>query len=230
VVNAASYGSAISPGLIVAIFGQNLGPAALAGGTVSKAGMVGASAGGTRVLFNGIAAPVLYASAKQAAAIVPYQAALKPTTHVQVEYRGSRSVPVEVAVSPVAPGIFAKDASGRGQAAVINEDGTINSAANPASRGSIVAIYCTGEGQTNPPGVDGKLARDILPKPQLAISVTIGGVPVTPAYAGAAGGAVAGALQVNARIPDSIVPSSVVPVEIQIGSSASQPNVTIAVK
>ncbi|HKW98104.1 MAG TPA: glycoside hydrolase family 44 protein [Bryobacteraceae bacterium] len=230
VVNAASYGSAVSPGLVVAIFGQGLGPSPLASGTVSAAGMVGTSAGGVRILFDGFAAPVLYASDKQAAAVVPYEAALHPTTHVQVEYRGSRSAPFEVALSSVAPGIFAKDASGRGQAAAINQDQTINSALNPAPRGSIVSIYATGEGVTNPPGVDGQLALAILPRPQAAVSTTIGGVTIQPEYAGAAGGAIAGALQVNVRIPDSVAPSSAVPVTIQIGGTASQANITIAVK
>lgn len=229
VLNAASYGAAISPGAIVAIFGQGLGPAALAGGTVSS-GMLGLSAGGTRVLFDGVPAPVLYSSAGQAAAIVPYVAALNPTAHVQVEYLGSRSDPLEVAVSAAVPGIFTDDASGKGQAAVINQDGSVNSAARPAPRGSIVAIYSTGEGQTNPPGVDGKIAQTILPKPQLAAMVRIGGVTVDPTYAGAAPQLVAGALQVNAKVPASVAPGNAVPLEIDIGGAASQPGVTIAVK
>ncbi|PYT31410.1 MAG: endoglucanase [Acidobacteria bacterium] len=229
VVNAASYGSAITPGAMVAIFGQGIGPSKLAGAVVSSSGMFGALAGNTRVLFDGTPAPVLYASALQTAAVVPYVAALKPTAHVQVEYLGSRSDVVELPISQVAPAIFTGDASGRGQAAVINQDASLNSTAHPAPRGSIISIYCTGEGQTNPPGVDGKISNRILPKPLVPVSVKIGGVTVVPAYAGAAGAAIAGALQINVKIPDSIAPGNLVPVTIQIGAAVSQPNVTIAV-
>jgi uncharacterized protein (TIGR03437 family) len=93
-----------------------------------------------------------------------------------------------------------------------------------------VTVFCTGEGQTSPPGVDGKIADRILPKPLMPVSVKIGGASVTPLYAAAAGAAVAGALQVNVEIPASVTPGSHVPIEIQIGTASSQPNVTIAVK
>ena len=230
ITNGASYATAISPGAIVAIFGHDLGPATIAGGSVSSSGMVQTSAGGTRVLFDGTPSPVLYTRADQVGAVVPYVAALNPTTHVQVEYLGSRSAAVEVPVSAIAPAIFTSDASGAGQAAAINQDGSLNSAIHPAPRGSIVTIFCTGEGQTNPPGVDGKIADRILPQPSAPISAQIGNVPVAPLYAGAAGAAVAGALQVNLQIPDSVAAGNSVPVQIQIAGASSQLNVTIAVK
>jgi len=214
----------------VSIFGRGLGPANLADGTVSNSGMVQTSAGATRVLFDGTPAAVLYSRRDQVGAIVPYVAALAPTTHVQVEYLGSRSAPVEVPVSAMAPGIFTIDASGAGQAAVINEDGSLNSSAHPAPRGSVVTLFATGEGQTSPPGVDGKIADQILPKPLVPVSVQIGGVAVTPLYAAAAEAAVAGALQVNVQIPVSISASDKVPLQISVGTASSQPNVTIAVK
>jgi uncharacterized protein (TIGR03437 family) len=130
----------------------------------------------------------------------------------------------------VAPGIFTTDASGAGQAAAINEDGSLNSPIHPAQRGSIVTVFCTGEGQTTPPGVDGKIADQILPKPLAPVSVQIGGTSVTPLYAAAAGAAVAGALQVNVQIPASATPGEKVPVQIRVGGVSSQSNVTIAVK
>jgi uncharacterized protein (TIGR03437 family) len=229
VINGATNAVGISPGAIVSIFGSGLGPAILAEGAVSGSGMVETSAVGTRVLFDGTPAPVLYTRSDQVGAVVPYVAALSPTTHVQVEHLGSRSAPVEIPVSALAPGIFSADGSGAGQAAVINEDGSLNSADRPAPRGSIVTVFCTGEGQTSPPGVDGKIADRILPKPLMPVSVKIGGAPVTPQYAAAAGAAVAGALQVNVQIPVSITPGNHVPIQIQIGTTSSQPNVTIAV-
>jgi uncharacterized protein (TIGR03437 family) len=40
---------------------------------------------------------------------------------------------------------------------MLNETGCCNSTRNPAVRGSISSLYATGEGQTNPPGVNGSI-------------------------------------------------------------------------
>ncbi|HUJ23075.1 MAG TPA: glycoside hydrolase family 44 protein, partial [Bryobacteraceae bacterium] len=158
VVNAASYGKDVAPGQIVTIFGSNLGPSTLQGLALDSNGLVAASLAGAQVLFDGAPAPLVYVSANQLSAIVPYTAAVAPSTHVQVQYQGVRSDALEVPVVEAAPGIFTNDASGTGQGAILNQDGSRNSAANPAARGSVISIYMTGEGQTDPPGFDGKVA------------------------------------------------------------------------
>ena len=51
----------------------------------------------------------------------------------------------------------------------INEDGTLNSAENPAASGSIIKLFVTGLGQTNPPLRDGRIAQSAaLPRMELA--------------------------------------------------------------
>ena len=65
---------AVTPGKIVAIYGSGLGPAALAQNTPSN-GAFGKQVAGTNVTFNGFAAPMIYASAGQTAAIAPYEIA-----------------------------------------------------------------------------------------------------------------------------------------------------------
>ncbi len=128
------------------------------------------------------------------------------------------------------------DLSGAGQAAILNQDGlTVNSLKNPAARGSIVSIYCTGEGQTNPGGIDGRgidgriNSGGSLPAPKLPVSVLIDGKPAEVQYAGAAPGAVAGLFQVNVRIPADAAPGGA-PLEIHVGAAVSQPGMTVAVK
>jgi uncharacterized protein (TIGR03437 family) len=229
VQNAASYGG-IAPGTIAVLFGTGMGPETIRFAAADADAMVPAELDGVRVLFNGTPAPVVYARQDQVAAMVPYTAALKPAAWVQVEYRGSRSDGIEVPVLAAAPGIFTSDASGRGQAAVLNETGSANSVASPAALGSVLQIFATGEGETTPYGVDGKIANDgILPRPRGTVRVEIGGVRVTPEYAGAAPGAAAGLFQVNARIPAGVVGDRV-PVRIWIGDSASPEGVTVAVR
>jgi uncharacterized protein (TIGR03437 family) len=86
----------------------------------------------------------------------------------------------------------------------LNEDGPVNSTSNPAAKGSIVVLYGTGEGQTSPTGVDGRLALNVFPKPVLPVSVRIGGRVAEVLYFGAAPGLVAGVSQANVRIPADV--------------------------
>ncbi len=231
VTNAASYSQAIAPGQMVTIFGTALGPDKLAYLKLDENGLVSGSTGGVRILFDGVPAPVVYALATQCSAVVPYLGAFKATTHVQVEYQGVRSDPLEVAVAPTAPGLFTSAATGQGQGAVLNQDGvTLNSSVAPASPGSVVILWGTGEGITDPPGVDGRIAVDVLPKPLVPVSVDIGGLPAIIEYAGAAPGNIPGLLQINARMSKDVQPSDKVPVHVKIGAATSQDGVTVAVR
>ncbi|MDE3164624.1 MAG: hypothetical protein KGN36_02375, partial [Acidobacteriota bacterium] len=107
VTNAASYASAIAPGQMVIVWGSGLGPVPLAGLQLDGNGIVDTAVSGVRILFDGVPAPIVYVSAGQCSAAVPYFGATKATTHVQVEYQGVRSDPLEIPVSSTAPGLFA---------------------------------------------------------------------------------------------------------------------------
>jgi uncharacterized protein (TIGR03437 family) len=229
-VNAASFtGGAVAPGEIVTIFGSNLGPAELAGLELSGSGTVATEVAGTRVLFDSVPGPIIYTQWGQVSVVVPYELDGKQSTQLVVEYLGLASTPVTVPVAAALPGVFTADSSGKGQAAVINTGGKINSAANPARKGSVITLYATGEGQTQPAGRDGKVGAPPLPKPVLAVTAQIDGIDAEILYAGAAPGIVAGALQVNVRVPEA-ARSGAVPVSITVGAAASQPGVTIQVE
>jgi uncharacterized protein (TIGR03437 family) len=128
------------------------------------------------------------------------------------------------------PGIFTSNQSGTGQAAALNQDGTPNSEANPAARGSTVSLFATGEGQTTPAGADGRIAGTVLPQPNLAVTAQIGGISAKVSYAGGASGIVAGGFQINVEIPAGVTPGSAVPVVVSVGTVNSRAGVTIAVK
>jgi uncharacterized protein (TIGR03437 family) len=229
VTNAASYGAAIAPGQMVDIWGTGLGPATLAGLTLDANGMVSTSLGNVRILFDGIPAPLVYVSATQCSAVVPYFGASNPTTHVQVEYQGALSDPLAVPVTATAPGMFTANASGTGQGSILNQDQSVNSVSNPAAVGSIVVLWATGEGLTDPPGVDGRPAVDVYPAPLAAVTVNIGGLPATVKYAGAAPGFPPGVLQINAQMSPNVQAGNAVPVHITVGGLTSQDGVTLAV-
>ena len=163
--------------------------------------------------------------------MVPYEVSGKSTTQVQVSYQGNLSNSVAEPVAGMVPSVFTANSSGSGQGAIINEDGTVNSASNPAALGSIVSVYGTGEGQTNPSGVDGNLdvAAPLPPQPVTQpVTSTVGGVAATVEYAGGVSGLVAGVLQVNIQIPEGIPTGSAVPIVLTIGGTTSQANVTVA--
>jgi trimeric autotransporter adhesin len=229
VVDAASQRpDPISPGKIVIVYGAGLGPASLIQNQLA-AGQFSTEVGGTTVSFNGIAAPVLYASATVVAAVVPYAVAGN-TAQLKVTYQGQESAAFTVAVAPSAPSLFTLNQTGAGQAAAINAvDGMPNTAANPVKIGGAIALYATGEGQTVPAGVDGKLPGSTPTHPLLPVSVTVGGIPATVQYAGSASGQVEGLLQVNVQIPSGVQPGGYVPVILQVGDRSSGPAVWIAV-
>jgi uncharacterized protein (TIGR03437 family) len=231
VVNAASYAAgAVAPGEIVVISGNSLGAVAINTLQLTSAGTVASSLGGTRVLFDGIPAPVVYTTQSQVAVVVPYEIDGHTETSVQVEFQAIRSAPFSVEVTGTSPGIFTLDQSGQGQGAAINHDGTLNGPENPAPKGSVVSIYGTGEGQTAPPGVDGTIVDPANPRqPLLPVLVSIGGQSAEVVYVGSAGGQISGLLQANVRVP-ATAPSGSVQVTLTIGGGSSQVGVTVALQ
>lgn len=231
ITNGASFATGpVAPGEIVTIFGSGMGPRDIVTLRLNSDVMVDKSVAETRVLFDGVPAPVIYARGDQVSAVVPYSVAGKPRTDVQVEYEGRRSAVVTVNVIPASPALFAADSTGRGPGAILNQDYSVNTAANSAPRNSVVLLYGTGEGVTQPAGVDGAVAGNSPPKPVLPVTVRIGGQVAAVEYVGGAPGLVTGAFQINARIPVGSTTGPAVPVSVEINGVASQPGITVAVR
>ncbi len=204
VVNAASYAPApVSVGEIVVIFGQNFG-----------------SLDSTSVLFDNNPSKIIYLTPTQLAATVPPTAGNGQTTALQIQTSHDVfSAPVSLPIAPAAPGFFTSDASGKGQVAAINQDNTVNSAANPAPARSVVALYGTG---------GGALTNDTLPRISLPVSATIGGVNAQVLYAGIAPGEPDGVIQINVQVPTGLTPGPA-GVLVTIGNATTQLGVTLAV-
>ena len=198
-------------------------------------GLVPTSLAGTSVVVNGAPAPILYTSATQVAAMVPF-GVTGPNAQVIVVYQGQAASALSVTVAPVSPGIFTANSSGTGPAAALNlQKGStsVNNAGHPANAGDGVTLYITGAGQTNPaavdgqPGGDGSAGNPFL-IPILPVTATIGGKSATVQFAGGAPGVVAGIMQVNVVVPSGLS-AGAVPVVVQVGTTPSQSGVTIAV-
>jgi uncharacterized protein (TIGR03437 family) len=129
--------------------------------------------GDMQVLFNGTLAPVYYASPTQINFLVPQNAPSTGPVNVIVQQASTGQVfGAGIAqMNPEAPAIFAGGLNCQGtsynntfyQAAVDNQDNTVNSQTNAAARGSIITIYATGSGQVNNPPADGALPLGVAP-------------------------------------------------------------------
>ena len=237
--NGASYFlGAVAPGENVTMMGTGIGPATLTSAGLDANGLVATTVANTQVMFDNVAAPIIYVSATQTSVIVPYDVFGKPTTTVTVIYQGVASDPVVYNVVSVAPGIYTLNEAGFGQGVIFNQDGvTVNGPNTPAAKGTVIALYLTGEGTTAPPGVNGAIAPSdgsLLKHPLATVTAIVGGVPATVAYAGSAPGIVNGIAQINVQIPPGAPSGSSVPIILTFTTSgyaaSTQPGVTLAIQ
>ena len=203
----------VAPGEIITIMGS----------------AIGSGPAPVKITFNGLPAAVFYTASDQVNAVVPFGIAGRTITRLRIAPAAGASAAISLRVAPSAPGIFTLSGSGAGPGAILNQDSTVNSPDNPAARGSIIVIYATGAGRTDPPGTDGLIPTTLLPQPLLPVSVQIGGAPADILYAGAAPGLISGVLQVNCRVPAQIAAGNAVSVLLRVGEATSPP-VTVAVR
>jgi uncharacterized protein (TIGR03437 family) len=232
VVNGASYApGSVAPGEVVVLFGTNIGPATITGyQLINNNTAFATTLADTQVFFDNVAAPLLYVSANQIGAVVPFELAGRPNTSVTVKRSGQTSAVVALRVVDQAPAIFTTNQQGFGQGAIINPDGmTVNGTSAPAAKGSAISIYMTGAGLTSPPGTTGGVTTGTPLLPPGSVTVMIGGQPATVQYAGAAPGAIAGLYQINAVIPQGAA-SGAQPVSVTVAGASTQASVTVSVQ
>jgi uncharacterized protein (TIGR03437 family) len=190
------------------IFGSGLGPAEGVSFQLDSDDRVPTELAGIQVTVGGVQAPVLYVQDQQINFITPHDIR-GTTTNICVQTAATQSC-LFAYVGDLYPGIFQE---GNGYA-VLNEDETLNTPANPAATGSVISLFGTGFGPLDRAFPDGGLAAP--PLPLVLDTIRIQFSPATPPqvgpsppysgevlYAGAAPGLVNGVTQVNVRIPQS---------------------------
>lgn len=234
VKNAASYAAgAVSPGENIVIFGTGIGPTTLLGAALNANGQLSTNVGNTQVFFDGTPAPIVYVSATQTSVMVPYEIGGRSTTNITVVYSQVSSQPLSYNVTASVPGIYTQNFSGSGPGVILNSDNvTLNGPNAPAAKGSIVVVYMTGEGATNPASTTGSVAAtsgNPLNKPILPVTATVGGQTAQVVYYGSAPGIVYGVMQVNIMIPASAA-TGAQPIVINVGNNATLSGVTVSVQ
>jgi uncharacterized protein (TIGR03437 family) len=188
--------ASIAPGEIMTVYGVALGPSA---GTVAKPnsnGFYPTELGGVSVQITGpggvISAPLLY--------VGPNQINFEVTPNLY-----AASTVIVVTPSGPLPAMTINVAGSIGVFGVLNTDGSVNSAANPAKDGSIVSLYLTGLGL---PGyaynaLDGAIAPAANSAFMNLVEVDWSGgkVPLPVFYAGTAPGQIDGLAQINVQLP-----------------------------
>ena len=230
IVSAASFEmQPISGGQIVSVFGVDVGLDQLVVFEVDpETGRVPSELSGISIFFDGLPAAILAVVKDQVNVVVP-TGVDGEDAELLVVNQARLSAPFPVAVGPAAPGLFTLDFSGRGQAAALNEDGTINGNSNPVPRGAVIVLWGTGAGPTEPKLVDGEIVGDNPPLFVLPVKIVIGGEEALVLYSGAAPALVNGVGQWNARVPEGLEPG-VHAVVIDVDGTLSSNEVTIVVE
>lgn len=234
VVSTATYipKAAVSPGMIVAIFGSNM---------TNAGGLYGASSlplprelGGTSVSIGTELLPLIVVTPGQINAILPLDLPVNTALPLVVTHNNAVSVPEPVSLTADAAGIFTVPQNGTGTGIVViqHPDGTQVPAGNgnAATAGDSLTIYGTGMGAVNPREVAGAPAiAQPLSQTNDPVTVTIGGVNAPVTFAGPTPGAT-GLYQVDVTVPTGIAPSSAAPLVLTQGGKSSPASVTVPVQ
>jgi len=221
--------SGVAPYELVSLYGVGLGPATAVSGQIVN-GLLETSLGGVQVLFNNVAAPLLYAGPNQINAIVPSSVSDGSTASVQVVTPNGTLNGPTLSVVPSEPEVFQNGPPmpAGGSAVALNQDGSVNSGSNLAAPGSIVTVWATGAGLDNSTFDQNGLIATSLFSPQLPVSVldasnaNVDGVySLEVLYAGNAPGLITGVIQVNFRLPENLFDVYQLACQLQIGPAVS---------
>jgi uncharacterized protein (TIGR03437 family) len=204
ILNAATQSgtAGISPGELITLTGFGIGPDVGVAYQPDSNGNAPTQLAGVQVLFDGVPVPILYTQSRQINAIAPVGLNVNGTTNVAVTYNNQQFGPAVAQTIFGNPGIFRLQIGQSTQAVALNQDGTLNGPTNPAPRGSFVAIWGTGYGQTNPSCPSGGLNVPYAAPLGLGFSALIvdAGPLTSVVYAGSAPTLMCGVVQINFQV------------------------------
>jgi uncharacterized protein (TIGR03437 family) len=228
IVNGASLtgSGTIAPGEVISIFGAALGPST---GVSAPAGALPTTLSGTSVLVNGAAIPLLYVSAFQINAQVPFNIAAGGTATLQVNAASGSSSAITLNTTDVLPGLYTTGSGLVRPANTVNQDGSINSSLHPAPKGSYISLYGSGFGTLSPALTAGAVPPSSpLSSATGTVTAEIGGQPATVQFAGAAPG-YPGLYQVNLQVPSTILSGTRL-VEVFVNGQPTQLGTTVQIQ
>jgi uncharacterized protein (TIGR03437 family) len=229
--NAGSFQANFASATWISIFGTNLSTVTYTWQASDFSnGLLPTSLQGVSVTVDGIPAYIDYISPTQINALVPDDANTGPV-QVQVTTAKQASNSLSVQKNQFSPAFFTIDNGA--YVAALHADYTLVGSANllpgvttlPAQPGETILLYGTGFGPTNPPLLTDQLVATPSPLAN-TVTVTIGGVAATVAYAGLVE---SGLYQLNVTVPSSLTAGNAA-VVATIGGVATQTGVAITVQ
>ena len=223
VVGAATYeATSLVPGSLITLFGRNLGPEQGVAFRPDGDLNISTQLGGSRVLFGDAPGSVLYASAGQITAEVPWSL-VSESDHFELSVQSAEkwSNKVVVPVAAAQPQVFTASDDVKFPL-LYTEDNELRSAAVPVRRGSMASLLVTGLGNMEPQPSRGRIADSLEPRAlNSSVRIWIDGVPVD-ANAYSDPGSVQGVLRLQFRVPDQLAGSSQLPIRVESGGAMSQ--------
>jgi uncharacterized protein (TIGR03437 family) len=212
VSNAASGQQTYAPGEIVSVYGTQLGNFPQSAAAIPLPNYLA----GFEASVDGVPAPLYYVSPGQVNIQIPYETL--PGRSTLMVGNPFINVNYSIQITSAAPGIF-------------TSNGAVSAPFSSARRGQTTTLFITGDGQVRPTLATGTTpspgtSTSRLPKPVLAVTMTVGAQPAAIAFYGIPSGLV-GVTQINFVVPQT-APLGVQPVIVTVGNVASPPvNLTV---
>jgi uncharacterized protein (TIGR03437 family) len=231
-VNATLVGP-VSPGQLITLYGNGIGPNQPAIGLTGGTADLPTSLAGVSVTFDGKAAPVLYASATQINVQVPFEVFQSTSTVMQLSLNGSVISSRLFAITPKNPGLFVSSVltslrcgnTNSGTifvALALNQDGSVNSCANPARAGSDLSLFVNGTGLASGNRMTGVLTGS-KPGGVADSAAVLGGGSLQVVSFTDQAGAISGVGQIRVRVPDTIRSVGPLSVSFTMGQKQAAP-------
>lgn len=219
----------VVPAMFMTLFGSNLGPVVGVSSQPNKDQSVPREVAGIRLTVGGLPAPILYAQERQIDFIVPH-GVTGPATEVCVTRNDADRNTIQSCLFA-----YVGDRDGAMLSGVLNEDGSVNSAANPASPGSVVSFFGIGFGIFDPNIADGAITQAAFVSSRFSMEANVTyfnkvdgteeaeTVPADVVYFGAAPGLLNGVAQMNVRLPGGFGPPTTMSAQIKGGTVPAFP-------
>jgi uncharacterized protein (TIGR03437 family) len=206
--------SAVAPGSIISIYGQNLAPTV----QVGPVNPLSQTIAGVTVTVNDLILPLMFVSEQQINAQLP--SSLTPGNYtLEILNTGQPNISGTFTAARNAPGLFFQTINSVNYAMAMHSDGSMVSTASPAAAGETISLLGTGFGPYQQTVLDGFFPQNPPPAVEDSVTLSVGGVKPTSTSTAAPG--FAGADLTQFQVPSGQASGTSVPVLVTINGVES---------
>ena len=206
--------SAVAPGSIISIFGQNLAPTVVIGPT----NPLSQTLTGVTVTVNDSILPLMFVSPQQINAQLPSSLAAGDYT-LHVQNAGQPDITGDFTVARDAPGLFFQTISSVNYAMALHSDGSMVTTASPAVAGETLSLLGTGFGPYQQTVLDGFFPPNPPPAVEDSVQLSVAGADVDSTTTAAPG--FTGVVSTQFQVPSGLASGTSVPLLVTINGTDS---------